>query len=202
MNDTWDDNVRRVRGLWNGEADMKEEPVDLMVANAITSYLGGLLVHDTDIKKLAGDFECFLVDTTSAASAYVGPAEPDMRTVAFTVLSMMSRGGGVIRGPDDSEWMVSLVERFSSKADVCWLVLARCVKEGGMLLLVRKKVVQMWTCSGGVKDQCPAGIMQALEKFGVVNCAENTYNYAVLVPVELFEKAMNEGSCREEPPFL
>ena len=188
MDSRWEEKLGLVRGMWNGEADMDETPLGLLVANAVVSYLGGMMVYNTGTEKLACDFECFLVDTTSATSAYVGRAEPDMRPVAFTVMSIMSCGGAA---DDDNVWKQTLINRFASADAMCWAMLAGCKEEGVMLLLVPKTVVQWWTCSDRVKDQCPAGMMQALEKSGELSrCpTEAFYNYAAMVPFVLLSKS-------------
>lgn len=186
----WEETVRKVVGMWAGKEGMEEGPVGIMVANAVTSYMAAAIVLGDDT--LDQKFECFLVGAGAGADAEnnercarTGRARPNMKTIAYTVVAMMTEPNTIERA--DEMWVESVRTRFNNAENAAWAMLAADTNQNIMMLLVPNEVVAWWMEGekGRTPDGCPPGILRALREMGVNN------GYHAVVPKNLARIIMN-----------
>lgn len=180
-NNSWEDIVHKVCSIWTGKSKLDESSLGLLVANAVTNYMSGVVLLGDGIED---NFECFLVDAVNLVNcAHIGPAKPHMNAIAPTVVSMMTRPNSI--NAVNKEWKASMEMRFLQAYTVSWVVLSMCKSNKLIMLLVPKVVVDWWTDTvvGGSKSSCPAGIVAAMKKLGWTN-EGNDNPYQSIVPFE------------------
>lgn len=180
LTETWEDIVQKVSSMWTGKSNMDESRLGLLVANAVTNYMGGVVLIGDGIED---DFECFIVDSEKLERcAHVGNAKPHINVIAHTVVSMMNMPKSIVV---NDEWKKSVEMRFIQPYEVAWVLLSVCKDRNLLMLLVPKKVVSWWTDTmGGKMEECPAGIARKMKEEGwMKNHQENPY--INIVPFDL-----------------